>query len=225
MDTVFITGADSGVGLALCKEFLAHGQRVFAGRFLPHLPQLKELSDIYPDRLTCIPLDVGNTESVRKAAAQTAALCDTLDMLINCAGIARADSQEDLKCTLNVNAFGALRMTEAFLPLMKNGKKRLCYVSSEAGCLTLLHRDNGYAYCASKTVLNMTVRLMFNELKGKGYTFRLYHPGWVRTRMGGEAGNYEPEETAAAAYGQFVTDRAWEDVLVMTDLKGEAWPF
>ena len=225
MDTVLITGADSGVGLALCREFLEHGWRVFAGRFLQDLTQLEELAGIYPDRLTCIPLDVGDTESVRQAAAQAAACCDTLDMLVNCAGIAKADGLEELRSTLNVNAFGSLRVTEAFLPLMAEGKKRLCYVSSEAGCLTLLHRDQGYAYCASKTALNMTVRLLFNELADKGYTFRLYHPGWVRTRMGGQGGRFEPEESAAAAYEQFISERTWEDVLVMTDLKGEIWPF
>ena len=228
METVWITGADRGVGFALCKEFLEHDWKVFAGQFMPGWKQLEELSGVYPEQLVCIPLDVGNTESVKAAAEKTAACCDRLDMLVNCAGIVGNDNREGLRGTLNVNVFGALRMTEFFLPLLEKGKKRLCYISSEAGCLTLLHRDGGYAYCASKTVLNMAVKLIFNELAPKGYTFRLYHPGWVRSYMGGEKsaiGNYEPEETAAAAYEQFVSDRTWENVLVMTDVKGEAWPF
>ena len=69
---------------------------------------------------------------------------------------------------------------------------------------------------------------MFERLQPQGYQFRLYHPGWVRTYMSGRKsteGNFEPEETAAAAYGQFVSDRNWEDVLVMTDVSDEMWPF
>lgn len=223
-----MTGADRGIGLALCREFLEHGFFVFAGQFMPEWTQLAALKAEYPERLSAVRLDVGNTESVRAAARRVAAECGTLDILINCAGIVQPEGEAGLRAAVNVNAIGALRMTECFLPLMEGGKKRLCYVSSEAGCLALLHRDSGYSYCVSKTVLNMEVKLMFNELRPKGYTFRLYHPGWVRSYMSGQKaamGNYEPEETAAAAYEQFTADRSWEDVLIMTDVKGEAWPF
>ncbi len=73
--------------------------------------------------------------------------------------------------------------------------KRLCFVSSEAGSITVAHRKDGYAYCMSKASLNMAVKLMFNELRPQGYTFRLYHPGWVNSYMGGDqkgtSGKYE----------------------------------
>lgn len=115
------------------------------------------------------------------------------------------------------------------MPLMEQGEKRLCFVSSEAGSITLAHRTEGdVSYCVSKTCLNMAVRLMFEELQPRGYRFRLYHPGWVRSYMGGEKGtegNFEPEETAVAAYEQFTSDRNWEDVLVMSDISNEIWPF
>ena len=69
---------------------------------------------------------------------------------------------------------------------------------------------------------------MFQRLQPQGWRFRLYHPGWVRTYMSGEKstmGNFEPEESAAAACRQFTSDRDWEDVLVMSDISGEIWPF
>lgn len=228
MESVFVTGADRGIGFALCEEFLKRGYQVFAGQFMPEWTQLEELKKRFGDRLFLVPLNIGSTKSVQEAAAQTAALCDRLDILVNCAGISGQPGQEGFINAVNVNVFGALRMTESFLPLMQDGKKRLCYVSSEAGSVTLQHREGSNSYCISKTSLNIEIRLIFNHLKPQGYTFRVYHPGWVRSYMSGQKsvqGKYEPEETAAAAVPQFIEDREWEDVLVMTDVKGEAWPF
>lgn len=228
MKTVFITGADRGVGFALVQEFLAHDFCVFAGQYMPDWSQLEDLQKDFLDRLHIVPLDVGDTKSVEAAVGITAQHCRVLDILINCAGISGREGINGLFETVNVNTVGGLRTTELFLPLMEGGMKRLCYVSSEAGCIALQHREGFLAYPASKAVLNMEVKLLFNELRPKGYTFRLYHPGWVRSYMTGKKstmGKYEPEETAAAAYTQFTSRREWEDVLVMTDLKGEAWPF
>lgn len=228
MKTVFISGADRGVGLSLCEEFLKHGYRVFAGRYLPKWPDLDNLQKQYPQQLTCIPLDIGNTESVKQAAKQVAQLTDSIDILVNDAGISRPDTPEGVYEAINVNAVGAIRMTDFFLPLMEKGDKRLCYVSSEAGSITLYHRSGGLAYCSSKTVLNMALRLMFQELKEKGYTFRIYHPGWVRSYMSGTKstrGDFEPEESAKVAFEQFTSVREYEDVLLMTDVRNHTWPF
>lgn len=61
------------------------------------------------------------------------------------------------------------------------GMKRLCFVSSEAGAVSVAHREDLSSYCMSKTALNMAQRLMFNQLQPMGYSFRLFHPGWVRS--------------------------------------------
>ncbi|MDD4797085.1 MAG: SDR family oxidoreductase, partial [Eubacteriales bacterium] len=122
----------------------------------------------------------------------------------------------------------ALRMAQAFLPLMHTGLRRLCFVSSEAGSVAVGHRGDGYSYTMSKTALNMGVRLLFNQLQPQGYTFRLYHPGWMRSYMSGQksvVGTLEPEESAQSAVAQFLEDRDWEDRLVMLDENGMAWPF
>lgn len=230
METVFITGADRGVGSALTAEFAAHGYRVLAGQFMPEWMELEELEKKYPGRITRIPLDVGNTQSVRQAAAEAAQLTDRVDILVNCAGVYLDNEKERFARTLNINTFGPLRVTGEFLPLMEKGRKRICYFSSEAGSMTLLHRtgETDSAYCISKAMLNMQAKLLFNELRPKGFTFRLYHPGWVRSYMSGvkaTEGRYEPEETAGEAFRQFTQAREWEDVLLMTDVKGEIWTF
>lgn len=229
MEQVFITGADRGVGSALCKTFLDHGFRVFGGQFMPQWHELDELKKTYGDALEIIPLNVADPESVRRAAKMTGEFTDHIDVLINCAGIVGEDDPEHIRGTYQVNAIGPLCMVENFLPLMQTGRKRLCFVSSEAGSVTLAHRDSLFGYCTSKTALNMSIRLMFNELQPKGYTFRIYHPGWVNSYIvGGVKGHdgvYEPEDTAAVAYRVFTGDRSWEDVLAMTDVENELWSF
>ncbi|MCI8375428.1 MAG: SDR family NAD(P)-dependent oxidoreductase [Lachnospiraceae bacterium] len=228
MKKVFITGADRGIGFALCRRFLEGGWMVFAGRFMEEWAELDGLQAEYGDRLFLVSLNVGSEESVDRAAKAVKGQTDVLDMLVNCAGIIQSDGREAIARCLNINAFGVIRMVEAFLPLLKQGEKRLCFVSSEAGSITLAHRDGDIAYCVSKTCLNMAVRLMFEKLQPEGYRFRLYHPGWVRSYMSGQkstVGNFEPEETAQTAYQQFTSDRDWEDVLIMTDVSNEMWPF
>lgn len=229
MKTVMITGADRGVGFALCQYFAEGGWRVFAGQYMPEWKELEKLKKQYGDQVVMIPLDVGSTDSVKAAAKQTAQETENLDILINCAGISgMSDDRNVLNAVFNVNTLGALRMVEAFLPLMENGMKRLCFVSSEAGCVALAHRTDSFSYCMSKRALNMEVKLMFNKLAPEGYTFRLYHPGWVRSYMMGTkstVGNFEPEETAQVAYRQFTENRNWEDILAMTDVSDEVWPY
>lgn len=228
MRSVFITGADRGIGLSLCRCFLEAGWRVFAGQFMKDWKELDSLQQEYKEQLSLIELDVGEQESVSHAAELVRKQTECLDMLVNCAGIFQNQGREAAIASLNINTLGPIRMVEAFLPLMEGGEKRLCFFSSEAGSVTLAHRSGDISYCVSKTCLNMAVRLMFEKLQPRGYRFRLYHPGWVRTYMSGqksEVGNFEPEETAAVAFSQFTSDRNWEDVLILSDVSNEIWPF
>lgn len=229
MQTVFITGADRGVGFALCQCFIKGGWKVFAGQFMPHWQELEQLKREYPESLVLIPLDVSSTESIAAAAELVKKETHCLDMLVNCAGIVAGNEPENFKSMYRVNVLGPMCMVEHFLPMMQQGLKRLCFVSSEAGSISLAHREGVFGYGMSKTSLNMAVRLMFNQLRGDGYTFRLYHPGWVKSYMMGDMksteGKYEPEETAEVAYHSFVENRDWEDVLMMTDVRNEIWTF
>jgi len=128
-----------------------------------------------------------------------------------------------------VNALGALRVVEAFLPLTDRGTmKRLCFVSSEAGSIERCRRTSWFGYCLSKAALNMAIKILFNHLRPEGYTFRLYHPGWMRSYMGGHKNtqaDLEPEEAAAKAVPIFLDARADEDHLVLIDYQGQEWPW
>ncbi len=248
MKNVVISGADRNIGLELAKQFLNRGWRVFAGRFLMELPLLDELKEKYPEALSIVPMDVSKEESVLAAAEQVAKEAGRVDMLIhNAAGFGDHSGQKGERTDYstfavpyNINALGAMRLVNGFLPLMKDSDiKRLCFVSSEAGVVSVAHRTEVSSYCMSKTALNMALRLMFNQLQPMGYTFRLYHPGWVRSARvekpgdpvptfevdGKLMGKFWPWETAASAAEQFIEDRDWEDRLVLIDNEGAAWPF
>jgi NAD(P)-dependent dehydrogenase (short-subunit alcohol dehydrogenase family) len=134
-----------------------------------------------------------------------------------------------------VNALGPLRIVESFLPLLKKGaSRRLCFVSSEAGSITASYRTAWFGYCMSKAALNMAVRNLFNALRPQGFTFRLYHPGWVRSYMSGEknlTATLEPEEAADYALPYFLAGIETggpvvdEDRLVLRDYQGKEYPW
>ena len=96
LQTSLVTGADRGLGLALCANLLQHGWNVFAGQYLPDWPELNSLAGRYPHALTLLPLDVSSIESAKKAA-QIIKLKETpLDLIINNAGIISSSMYLDI---------------------------------------------------------------------------------------------------------------------------------
>lgn len=235
--TVMITGADRGLGFAIVKEYLTKGYRVFAGQYMQDWKELEEAKEEYPDTLYLVPLDVSDTQSVKAAFEIVSKETESLDVLINNAGIASkagdiftVNNTEMGATVFNANCLGAMRMVHTFLPLMERDKsaKRLCFVSSESGCISVCHRTDGFLYPMSKTALNMAVRLLFEELHPQGYSFRMFHPGWVKSYMTGKKsdhGKFEPEESAKSAITYFENDVINEDVLHIVDNEFVVWPF
>ncbi|RPJ49410.1 MAG: SDR family NAD(P)-dependent oxidoreductase [Chloroflexi bacterium] len=234
----FITGADRGLGFALTDGLLKRGWQVYAGQYLPDWPDLSRLAGQFPGKLHLIPLDVGSMDSVCAAAQAVTAATDHLDVLINNAGVVSQTSSRSIREAqdygemhrlYDINTLGPLRVVEAFLPLMDRGTmRRLCFVSSEAGSIERSKRTNMYGYTMSKAALNMGVKILFNHLRPEGYTFRLYHPGWLKSYMGGKKNmnaTLEPEESVASALPLFLDPAENEDRLVLMDYKGEEWPW
>ena len=240
MRSVIITGADRGLGLSLSKEFLARGYKVFAGKFLDDYALLEQLRE-KDKNLHILRLDVGDRESIAAARESVLKETDSLDMLIsnaalmgmvNCSLYEPPMDLEAVWASFSVNALGGARMVEYFLPLLDEGEmKRLCFVSSEVSCINLMKtsRDGGFPYPLSKSSLNMCVRLMHNLLYPQGYTFRLFHPGWMKRVMPdgtrSERAMYDPDFTAERASKYFETALRDEQRLVMYDFLGQEWPF
>ena len=237
MPSVIVTGADRGLGLSLCKEYLNRGYTVFAGKYMQDYNLLEGLQTTNPN-LHIIPLDMSCRSSIFAAKEAIERVVPVLDVLVSNAAL-----MGEVKCSLydppmdleapwrsfNVNAVGPLQLTEAMLPLMANGQKRLCYVSSEVACLGLMkfRADSPFPYPMSKAGMNMAVRMMHNQLFPEGYTFRLFHPGWMKFREKdgtlAEKGRYDPDEIGQAAIEYFTKDLHDEYRLVMVDFLGHEW--
>ena len=238
----FVTGADHGLGLALTEGLLARGWAVVAGRYGRSAAEavehsLASIEHQHGERLHVVPLDVSDAESV--SAAADAVRHPRIDLVINNAGILGnegidrriADGLDyaSILETISVNALGSLRVVEALLRKTSDSSlKRLCFVSSEAGSITRCYRDSWYGYSMSKAALNMGVAVLFNELRPKGYTIRIYHPGWMQTFMSGQR-NLEatlaPHEAAAHALRYFLGEEVDENRLMMRDYEGREWPW
>lgn len=236
--TAFVTGADRGLGLGLCAGLLHQGWQVFAGQYIRDWPELDALAQRFPDALRLVPLNVRSIDSAQAAAQAVSNMADGVDVLINNAGVNSPTSPRSIRepqdyaemhRLYDTNALGALRVVEAFLPLLdRRAGKRLCFVSSEAGSIGGAQRTSWYGYCMSKAALNMATRLLFNHLRPDGYTFRVYHPGWVRSYIGGSKNtnaDLEPEEAAVPALAYFLQERHDEDRLVLRDWQGSEWPW
>jgi NAD(P)-dependent dehydrogenase (short-subunit alcohol dehydrogenase family) len=240
MPSVIITGADRGFGLSLCREFLERGWTVFGSKYMQDYDKLEKEREKNP-ALHIFPLDLSDPASIKKARDYITGHTGSLDMLISNAALMR-----EVKCSIDeppmdlqtpwelfsVNALGPVHMVEYFLPLLDKGNmKRLCFVSSEVSCILLMkHRPgNSYPYPMSKSSLNMGVRLMHNLLFQQGYTFRLYHPGWMKRQMPNdtlsEFGALNPADIAAHAAKYFETPLGDEHRLVMYDYLSQEWPY
>jgi NAD(P)-dependent dehydrogenase (short-subunit alcohol dehydrogenase family) len=174
-------------------------------------------------------------DSIRQAARAVEAKTPNLDILINNAAVYLEDkaavledldlSDEYFEKTMNVNAFGPLRMTQQFLPLLKKGgRKMIVNISSEAGSIADCPRGREFVYCMSKTALNMETKLLQNYLGPQGFKLLAVQPGWMQTDMGGPGAQVDPNETAQGVFG--LATRAWKaDDIIFLDYQGNQLPW
>jgi NAD(P)-dependent dehydrogenase (short-subunit alcohol dehydrogenase family) len=196
-DTVLITGANRGIGLEMARQLTARGVNVIGTARKPaEAGELKALGARVEQ------LDVIDERSVAALAQRLEGVA--IDVLINNAGVGglRASSIEgvdfnDMAFTFNVNSIGPMRVTQALLENLRAGETRqVVNVSSVLGSIEM-NSGTMYAYRASKTALNSLNKTLSVELGPQGFTCVVVHPGWVKTRMGGEAAPVEVEDSVA----------------------------
>jgi NAD(P)-dependent dehydrogenase (short-subunit alcohol dehydrogenase family) len=186
-----ITGANRGIGRALADEAIRRGaKRVFAGSRGP--------IDVADNRVTALTLDVTNASQIQRAVE----VVDTLDVLINNAGVAIYDDLSNLDVVerhLQVNLLGMLRVTRAFVPLLKRSHGAIANNLSLAALAALPMIP---AYSISKAAaFNMTQSLRA-LLASDGVTVHGVVLGPVDTDMnrGLEIPKASPESAAAGIF-------------------------
>ncbi len=192
--TILITGANRGIGLALARELLSNGHRVIAtARDLSNAQALQELN-AQNGSLILIRLDVNSDESLAGAVETLTGEIPLLDVLVNNAAIFPEEGHETLeeiqlqhfRDAFETNVLGPVRTTRAFIPLLrKSPNPRVVNISSGAGSISQKDDSLYYAYSTSKAALNMATRAMAAELKARGICVVALTPGWVMTDMGG----------------------------------------
>jgi NAD(P)-dependent dehydrogenase (short-subunit alcohol dehydrogenase family) len=205
MQRILVTGTNRGLGLEFVRQLLARGDRVYAAcRHPGKALALTELAGAHPGHLAVLPLQVEKERSIAELAREAAALTDTLDVLINNAGMLVSGERfgslaaKPLNDTFVTNVIGPLLLTQALSPLLEKGTNpKVLNISSELGSLAETDTFGTPSYAISKAALNMATRQLAAALAPRGVTVLCAHPGWVRTDMGGAGATLSPHASIA----------------------------
>lgn len=190
--TVMITGANRGIGLALCDAYLNKGAEVVAVCRKASESLKKMPLDIIED------VDVSTEQGIRQLKAS---LNKPIDILINNAGILSNQRLSNLDYEqmieqFKVNTLGPIRVTEAVLPHMVKGSK-IAFITSRMGSIEDNTSGGTYGYRMSKCALNAAGKSFSLDLKSRGISVALLHPGYVQTEMVNFGGEISAELSAS----------------------------
>lgn len=171
MNTILITGSSSGFGLETARHFLERGWRVLAAMRTPR-------EDLLPrsERLRVLALDVTDPDGIRRAVDAAG----PVDALVNNAGVGLASvvegtSMEVVRGVFEANTFGAMAVTRAFLPGLR--ERRAGVVVNVSSSVTLRPLPILAVYSASKAALNAFTESLALELAPFDVRVRLVLPG------------------------------------------------
>jgi NAD(P)-dependent dehydrogenase (short-subunit alcohol dehydrogenase family) len=198
-----VSGGNRGIGLEVCRQLAGRGITVVMGS--RDAEQGRDAASNLPDGVVVHQLDVSEPESVERLARSVEEEFGRLDVVVNNAAISNDEGQsgvdadlDRVKEALEANLFGAWRLCEVAIPLMRrNGYGRIVNVST--GLASLEDMGGGSpGYRVSKTALNVLTRILASELRGSGILVNAVNPGWVQTDMGGSGATRTVEEGAEA---------------------------
>lgn len=185
------TGRNYALGFNLVLRYLENGDNVIA-TVRKESDDLKALLEKYPENLTIVIMDIGDSSSVAKAFDLVSEKFDKIDLLINNAVTTSEDVEKDffdfnldyVAKVVDVTAVGPLRVIQKFYPLLENtdDMSLIINISSEAGSISKCYRKFYVDYGMAKAALNMGTMTIWNNIKDndKVNIFAI-HPGWIRT--------------------------------------------
>lgn len=202
MAQVLITGANRGLGLEFTRQYAQAGWRVIACCRRPEQAlKLQQIASHCAD-VTIQQLDVRDFDAIDALSADLDS--SVIDLLINNAGV-YGDSQGhgfgslDFTAwteTLAINLQAPVKMAEAFKTQIKRSdKKMLIAISSQMGSIADNGSGGSLLYRSSKAGLNAAMKSLAIDLQAHGIGVIIFHPGWVRTDMGGPHGLIDVEQS------------------------------
>jgi len=201
--SILITGSNRGLGLEWARQYAALGWRVYATCRRPEAAEeLNRLAEGH-EQLSVHRLDVTSVSDIEALRAQLQGVA--IDLLVNNAGVyferwgkdrlGQID-YADWQQTLAVNTLAPMRVAEALMEnVAASGRRLLVTITSHMGSIADISSPNDYAYRSSKAALNAAMVGLAQEVRPRGVGVLLLHPGWVRTRMGGNSAPVSPEQS------------------------------
>jgi len=195
--TVLIVGASRGIGFEFARQYAADGERVLATCRTPaDAGRLRALG------ARTITLDV--LDGASRAALAPLLQGQHLDVVILSAGVygPRTSSLEapdpaEFDRVMRTNVLAPMHLVTALAPLFAPSGGKLAVLSSRMGSIGLMGSTYGWLYRASKAALNAVLRAASLELGPRGVVCMAFHPGWVRTDMGGAGATIDAAESVA----------------------------
>lgn len=227
-----VTGANRGLGLELCRQLLARGDRVVAACRQPgKATALNTLAGEHPGRLRVTPLDVAEPKSHAALARELPLLTEgePLDLLVNNAGVLRGGERygsvqaADLETSFRTHALGPFLLVQTLTPQLADGA-RVANISSEIGSIGLRQEFRTPSYAIGKAAQNMATSLLAQALAPRGIVVVALHPGWVRTDMGTERAALSPQESARGLL-QVIGGLQARDSGAFLDWRGQTLPW
>lgn len=186
-NTIWITGASSGIGEALAYEFNKKGAHlILSARRVEELERVKAACENAEETVKILPLDLADPDSMHAKTAEAIELFGSVDMLINNGGISQRAyaveaGMETIRKVMEVNFFGTVALTKAVLPSMIEQKSgHIVVISSVMGKIGTKHRS---AYAASKHALHGWFDCLRQEMYEHNIDVTLVCPGFVKTNV------------------------------------------
>ena len=188
MAVVWITGASSGIGEALAKQYVLQGDKlVLSARREAELERVKQACitrGAKADDILVLPLDLLKPDDMPNKVQTVLKYFKSIDVLINNAGISQRSKCLDTQLSvykklLDVDVFGQIALTKAVLPIMvKQGSGHIAVTSSIAGKVGVKWRTG---YCAAKHAVMGFFDALRAEVKEYGIQVSTIIPGFIKT--------------------------------------------
>ncbi|WP_224243213.1 oxidoreductase [Hyalangium gracile] len=203
----FVTGSSSGFGRCIVEEVIARGERVVATA--RDTRSLEDLVARAPERVLAVRLDVTKPEEIRSAVSAAEERFGGIDVVVNNAGYSilgavEETSDEELRAAFEPLFFGAVAVTRAVLPRMRERRSgTIVQLTSLTGLVTF---PGTGAYSAAKHALEALSESLAKEVEPHGVRVLIVEPGMFRTQLLGPSYRPMPEmEAYAATVGQMRT--------------------